>query len=89
MKKNKSFREWFFNDYLMKLQLSSPLISGNKNLSDKHERICKVAEYIIANPTINVFDLRKYIALSFFVSMRTSLDYINYAKMFIDEWNKK
>lgn len=85
----KTFREWFYYDYLMKLQLSSPLISGNKNLSDKHERICRVAEYIIENPTINVADLRKYIALSFFVSMRTSLDYINYAKMFIDEWNKK
>jgi hypothetical protein len=86
--KHKSFREWFKNDYLMRVNLSSELINGNKTLSMRQERICVTAEKIIANPSISLEELRRKISIEFFITMRCALDYINYAKMLIDEWKE-
>jgi len=86
----KSFREWFTKDYIMQANLSSPLVAGNKSISERQERICRVAEKILdeKNKTATIEQLRKEIVTEFFVTMRCSLDYINYAKLFIEVWKK-
>lgn len=83
----KSFREWLMNDYLMSVNLSSPLISGNRVISLRQERICVVAEKILQNPHMSLEELRKEISMELFVTMRCALDYINYAKILIKKWN--
>jgi len=84
----KPFREWFTNDYLMKVNLSSQLVSGNRQIALRQERICVVAETIIAHPKMSMEELRKQISIELFVTMRSALDYINHAKMLIDKWEK-
>lgn len=84
----KSFKEWFMNDYLMQTNLSSPLLTGNKAISERQHRICFVGEKILINPNIPMEQLREEISLELFITLRCSLDYINYAKMLIKEWKK-
>lgn len=87
----KTFREWFTQDYLMNSTLSSPLLTGNKAISQRQERICQVAEKMLApeNKTASIEELRKEIATDFFVTMRCALDYINYAALFINVYQNK
>ena len=85
----KTFREWFMNDYVMKSPLSSTLLTGNKAINERQERICKVPELIINNPNMNSEDIRRKIATDFFVTLRCALDYITYAHLFINIYNKK
>jgi hypothetical protein len=50
-------------------------------------RIELVCQMLLENPKKDVPELRKMVAMRFFVSMRCALDYINYAKVVLDEWN--
>jgi hypothetical protein len=85
----KSFREWFTQDYLMQSPLSSQLLNGNKSISDRQERICQIAELLMAREGDNIDILRQEIATKYFVTMRCSLDYINYATLFINIYKKR
>lgn len=87
--KKQTFREWFFKDYLMQTNISSPLLIGNKAISDRQERICQVAEYIIKNKNKSIENIREEIAMKFFITMRCSLDYLNYAGLFIEKWKNE
>lgn len=82
----KPFREWFTDDYLMQVNLSSQLVSGNRQIALRQERICLVAEKIIENPKMSLEELRKQIAVELFVTRRCALDYINHAKLLIEKW---
>ena len=76
------------NDYLMGVNLSSQLVSGNTLISMRQERICVVAEKVIKNPKISLEELRKQISTELFITMRCALDYINCAKTLIEKWKK-
>jgi hypothetical protein len=86
---NKTFREWFSTDYLMQAPHSSLLMSNNSFINDRKERICQVAEKILkstSNP--NISEIREEVAIEFFVSMRCALDYITFALLLINIYNK-
>ena len=70
----------------MQTNLSSPLITGNKAINERQERICKVAERMLdgKNKMVTMEQLREEIATEFFVTMRCALDYIHYAALFIN-----
>jgi hypothetical protein len=85
----KSFREWFTKDYLMQSPLSSQLLTGNKAISERQERICCVAEILLSREGELIENLRQEIATKYFVTMRCALDYINYATLFINVYKKK
>jgi hypothetical protein len=85
--KNKTFREWFFQDYLMQSSISSQLLIGNKSISERQERICQVAELILSKDTNTIDNIRKDIIIKFFISSRCALDYINYATLFINVYH--
>lgn len=74
------------NEFVMNVNLSSPLVIGNKSISERQERICLVAEKIIANSTKTLEQLRKEIATEFFITMRCSLDYLTYANLLIEKY---
>jgi len=77
------------NDYLMNSPLSSPLLTGNKGIADRQERICRVAELLMAREGDKIEILRQEIATKYFVTMRCSGDYIFYANLFIEKWRKE
>lgn len=85
----KSFREWFTQDYLMQSPISSQLLNGNKTIADRQERICQVAELLMAREGDLIEILRQEIATKYFVTMRCALDYINYATLFINVYKKR
>jgi hypothetical protein len=86
----KTFREWFFNDYLMQSPLSSQLLIGNKSVSERQERICQIAELIIENENklVTVEHLREEIAMKYFVTMRCSGEYLFTANMYINKYKE-
>ena len=86
----KKFEEWFDGQFLCSRDEASQLImSENKTVKGKYLRIKKVCLYILSNPTMKDEDIRKEIAMMFFVSMRCALDYLNYAKIVLDKYNRK
>lgn len=88
MKKSERFEQWFKSSFLFSRESSSPLlVSENKIMQRKFERICGVAKLILDNPKIPVEKLRKKVAMNYFISMRCALDYISYAKLILEEWN--
>lgn len=89
MKKSERFERWFKSSFLFSRESSSPLlVSENKAMREKFERICLVCKRILDNPKTDIEILRKEVAMKFFVNMRTSLDYINYAKIVLDEYKR-
>ena len=56
-------------------------------MKGKFIRIELVCKMILENPKKDVPELRRMVAMRFFVSMRCALDYINYAKIVLGEWN--
>ena len=85
----KSFREWFTKDYVMQTNLSASIVTGNKSISDRQDRICLVAEKILNNPSMPIKQLREEIAVELFVTLRCALDYIHYAQLLINVYNRK
>jgi hypothetical protein len=87
-RKGNEFSEWFNGTFLCSRQASSPLlVSDNKMMKGKFIRIEFVCQMLLENPKKNVPELRKMVAMRFFISMRCALDYINYAKIVLEEWN--
>lgn len=90
MDKTKIFSEWFDGQFICSRDEASPLlISENKTIKGKYLRIKKVCLLILSNPKMSDVEIRKEIAMMFFVSMRCALDYLNYAKIVIDKYNQK
>jgi hypothetical protein len=89
MKKSERFERWFKSSFLFSRKDISPiLVSENRIMRGKFERICEVATLILDNPKMPMEKLRKKVAIDYFISMRCSLDYINYAKTVLDEYQK-
>jgi len=84
----KTFREWFTQDYLMQSPISSQLLTGNKSIAERQERICQIAEMLLSRNGELIENLREEIATKYFVTMRCSGDYIFYANLFIEKWKK-
>jgi hypothetical protein len=84
---SEDFRQWFERDFLLTRKLWSPIIhSENKIQWAKFKRIEDVALLLLENSDKSVSDLRRLVALTYFVNMRTASDYLNYAKMLIEEF---
>ena len=84
---NKDFSEWYDGQFLCSRdEASLILISENKTVKGKYLRIKKVCLFILSNSTMSDVEIRKEIAMMFFVSMRCALDYLNYAKIIINKY---
>lgn len=89
MKESERFEQWFKSSFLFSRRNTSPiLITENKTMQGKFERICDVAKLILDNPKTPIENLRKRVAVDFFISMRCALDYINYAKIILEKYKK-
>ena len=87
--KEKLFEYWFDNAFVCTRNPYSPILAfGDKRQLLKQEIIKQVCLVLISQKR-NTEELRKDIALSFFISMRTALDYINYAKLILEFYNKQ
>jgi hypothetical protein len=73
----------------MQTSLSSSIVIGNKSISERQDRLCLVAEKILANPNMPIKQLREEIAVELFVTLRCALDYIHYAQLLINLFNRK
>jgi hypothetical protein len=81
------FEQWYNSTFLFSRDPSSQILNGeNKTLKAKYARICEVCKRILNNPKQPTKELRKEIAMDMMVSMRCSLDYINYAKLILEKW---
>jgi hypothetical protein len=81
------FEEWFKSSFLFSRGAASPLlVSENKTMKAKFLRICEVCKLLIENPEKDTQEIREQIAMKYFISMRCSLDYINYAKVVLRQW---
>ena len=90
MRESEKFEEWFKGYFMCSRESSSPLIiSDNKTFEGRADRILKVCKLILDNPNKDTETLRKEVAMRFFITMRGSLDYLNYAKLIIDKWKRK
>lgn len=87
-KRIETFSKWFQEEYVEHLSPYS-VVYGTEGSKFQHEqkaqRILYVCELLISEK-LSIDEIRKDVALQFFCSMRTSLDYINYAKMLIEKW---
>jgi hypothetical protein len=89
-KTTEAFSEWFNGEFLCSRDIASPLlVSENPEVKARFIRIEKVCEIILENPNADNDWLRKEVALRLFVSMRCALDYLNYARLIIDKYNRK
>jgi hypothetical protein len=83
------FEEWYNSAFLFSRDPTSQILnSENKTIKAKYARICEVCTRLLIFPNKPIQELRKEIAMDMMVSMRCSLDYINYAKLVIAEWSK-
>lgn len=90
MRESEKFEKWYKSNFICTLSPCSPLIiSDNKTMEGKMLRILEVCKMLLDNPKKNPEELRKEIAMKFFLTMRCSLDYLNYAKLVIVKWNRK
>lgn len=84
------FEQWFNTTFLFSRQAASPLlVSESKTMKARFIRIREVAVMLIKNPTKEVQEIRIEIAMKYFVSMRCALDYVNYAKMVIIQFQNR
>jgi hypothetical protein len=82
------FEAWFNSTFLFSRDPASTLLNcESKTMTAKYNRICEVCKRMIKNPNKPTQRLREEIAMDFFISMRCSLDYINYAKLVLERWN--
>jgi hypothetical protein len=90
MKDSEKFEEWYKSLFICSLSPASPLLlSDNKAVEGKSLRMLEICKMILDNPKQDDETIRKEIALHFFITMRVALDYLNYAKLIIDKWNRK
>ncbi len=83
------FEEWYNSTFLFSRDPYSQILSGeNKALKAKYARICAVCKRLLDFPDKPNEELRKEIAMEMMVSMRCALDYINYANLVLNEWEK-
>jgi len=88
MRESEKFEEWFKGSFICSLSPTSPLIiSNNKTIEARSLRILEVCKLILDNPKKDIETLRKEIAMKFFLTLRGSLDYLNYAKLILIKWN--
>ena len=88
--RSRKFEEWYFGSFVSSRLPSSIIISSeNRTVQSKFRRIFEVAILELENPKTSWQELRKKVALDYFISMRCALDYLGYAKMILDEWKKK
>ena len=82
------FDQWFEVRFLIDRNINSPIIvSENKTQLTKFRRFKTVTQEILDKPDKSIVELRREIVLKFFVTMKTALDYINYANLIIEEYN--
>lgn len=87
MKESERFEEWFKGSFMCNLSPTSPLlISDNKTFEGKYLRILEVCKMMLNNPNKDIETMRKEVAMKFFLSMRCSLDYLNYAKLLLQKY---
>lgn len=90
MRESEKFEEWYKSSFICSLSPTSLLIiSDNKTIEGKSFRILEVCKMILDNPKVDTETLRKEVAMRFFITMRGSLDYLNYAKLILIKWNQK
>ena len=90
MGKAEDFEKWYYGTFLCSRDPSSPiLISENRTYQAKLIRILFVSKALLNNPKKNIQEIRREVATQFFVSMRCALDYINYSKGIIKEWENR
>lgn len=88
-KLTEQFSEWFDGQFLCSRDMASPLLlSENKTMKGKYLRIKRVCLFVIQNPKMDEESIRKEIAMNFFVSMRCSLDYLNYSKIVLEKFKE-
>lgn len=88
--KSEQFENWFNTTFLFSRQAASPLlVSESKTMKARFIRIREIAIMLIENPKKDTQLIRTQIAMKYFVSMRCSLDYINYAKVVLNEWKQR
>lgn len=90
--KVREFQEWFYNTYTRNISYYSPAYTSeksNKAQDQKAQRIVEVTSNIIQNGDSTDAQLGRKVALRYFVTMRTALDYLNYAQLMLDEWIEK
>ncbi len=78
------FEKWFDNTFLSTRNPCSTIL----NIQDrreilKHKKMKEVC-LMMLRQNWKTDELRRELALSFFVSMRTALDYVDYAKMILE-----
>lgn len=85
-----TFDSWFDNKFQLNLDCSAPyMISENKTQLAKYARMKEISKMILENPDSDIQEMRRKIALRFFVTMRTALDYLNYAKLIVVEYKRQ
>jgi|GEM_PF-5855613 hypothetical protein len=89
MRESEQFEQWFKGFFMCSREPSSLLIiSDNKTIEGRFVRILEVCKMILDNPQKDIKTLRKEVALKFFITMRGSLDYLNYAQLIISKWEE-
>lgn len=89
-KESEQFEQWFKTTFLFSRQAVSPLlISENKTIKSRFLRICEVGKILIESPNKDIQEMRAEIAMNYFVSMRCALDYINYAKIVVAQFQNR
>ena len=90
LNESERFEQWFNTIFLFSRQATSPLlISESKTMKGRFLRICEVGKILIENPNKDIQEIRAEIAMNYFVSMRCSLDYINYAKIVVAQFKNR
>lgn len=88
--KSEQFEKWFNTTFLFSRQAASPLlISESKTMKARFIRICEVAIMLIENPKRDIQEIRMEIAMKYFITMRCALDYVNYAKIVVMQFQNR
>lgn len=89
-KESKEFGRWFNSTFLFSRDPTSMILnSDSKAVMERYSRICEICKRMLNKPNRPIEELRKEIAVDMFVTMRISLDYINYAKLILEEWHNR
>jgi hypothetical protein len=80
------FEQWFDSGFLLSRNPCSTILNfQDKKEMQKQARTKEICLMMLRQKWKSEA-LRKEIALAFFVSMRTALDYLNYAKMVLEKY---
>jgi hypothetical protein len=88
--KSEQFEKWYDTTFLFSRKAASPLlVSESKTMKARFIRIKEVAMMLFENPEKDTQLIRAEIAMKYFVSMRCALDYINYAKIVVEQFKNR